>query len=441
MSQPLYTFELFCIDPDDIRSEQALAKALVFSSNLWNNNEPKETQQRGRWHVTEEKSKITIRIKSVDTSKVLTDYIETAYIIQVECPDFDDTESFRHRLLHHLRNTLNFKYIRILVDDISTTIANHLYPEINKVESMLRRYLTKFFIQRVGMDWWEATATKTMIEKVKIRKGNKFVDFDDFVESDVNLADFDDLGELIYKQSSGFNNPDKVIQKLLDIGTLEDLQNLKSELQGNYTKYFKAFFQDKFFEPKWKELYRIRNKVAHHGTFFRSELDKGLNLSQDLMEIIETAENSIDEIVFSIEEKEAIRNATIEAINTSSTEEKNEPNKETEQSSNKLPGLKIVGKISLPGLGTRFSTRERVITEEQLVEELREAEANKYTTYIGLKWFVTTFLYNKGYSVSLSYSLVNILIDKNKIELYEITSNDGYPIRAIRVIEDEEDVD
>jgi len=47
--------------------------------------------------------------------------------------------------------------------------------------------------------------------------------------------------------------------------------------------------------------------------------------------------------------------------------------------------------------------------------------------------FVTSFLKNKGYVVATSYSVINILIAKGDVELYEIKSPDGYVIKALRI--------
>ena len=38
----------------------------------------------------------------------------------------------------------------------------------------------------------------------------------------------------------------------MNSNTQEELNILKQELQGNYTKYFKEAFQDNNFEKKWK---------------------------------------------------------------------------------------------------------------------------------------------------------------------------------------------
>lgn len=429
-----FVFEILCVEPleNDIQNENALLKALSFSNRLWNGNEPKEISGKALCGLTESRLQLNLFLKSLDTSKMLTAYSEAAFIIHIEGKDFDSLESFRVRLLRHLKTTLGFTHIRILTDDISTYIANRLYPRINRVEGLLRRYLTKFFIQRVGVNWWEATATRMMIEKVKLR-GDRKDDFSELVAEDVTLVDFDDLGELIYKQTSGFNQPEKIINKLISLQSMDELRHFQNELQGNYTKYFKEFFQDKHFEPRWRELLKIRNKVAHQGTFFMYDFERGLNLTETLIEIITQAESKIDEIVFSIEEKEAIRMATIEAAtdNDETTINTLEEDKPSNYFRAGLSGLKIMGKIHIP-------EKERYITENEVFDELEDVLSSKYHNYVGLKWFVTIYLKNKNYVVTASYSLINILIDKQMIELYDVNTLEGFTIKALRFSEEYE---
>lgn len=438
MEPEKYCFEIFCIDPEDIHSERGFLRALAFSSTLWNGREPADRKINGVSALVEEESNITIRMYPVDTSKILTGFVETAFLLKVESIHFNPMEAIRERLLRHLRENLRFRHVRILQDDISSEIANKLYPQINEVETLLRRYLIKFFIQRVGLDWWEVTATPKMIEKVKNRLRNRANQFSYYIDADIEFADFDDLGLLIYKQSTGFNQPEKVVEKLMEIESVEDLEMLKSELRGNYTKYFKEFFRDKNFEGLWKEMSRIRNKVAHQATFFQSELERGLYLSEQLQRIIRDAESRIDEIVLSVEEKEAIRQASIDAIMDTDEEDGGDDSPDPKADNRvKLEGPKVIGKIKLPThQAPRSPMGYRVITEEEIVRELRDAQGLSYTEYVGLKWFVTTYLANKNYSIGTTYSLINILIEKERVILYDMPSVEGYTIKAIRLPEE-----
>ena len=455
-----FTFELLCIDPKDISNQEAFIHAISYSKEVWNGRSPIITQDKNGVPFIRGESEMTVTVLPVDTSKILTDLVEAAFVLRVESRYFENLEGFRQRLLRHLRDSLKFAHIRILKDDISSEIANQLYPKINAVENLLRRYLIKFFFQRVGIDWWEVTATPKMIDKVKSRQRNRSNQFSHFINSDIEFADFDDLGLLIYKQSTGFNDPEKVLEMLETIDSMEDLNELKGNLQGNYTKYFKKFFRDKDFEKLWKEMSRIRNKVAHQATFFQTELKRGKELSATLTRIITDAENHIDEIVLSLKEKKAIHQAAAEVVQ----EEKREAEEHAKQEGTditgnrapvelsptaeelqlaesdnrvKLTGPKVLGKIKLEHKVKTYRNTDSpgyiVITEEEMITELETALDLNYTDYVGLKWFVTQFLANKGYAIGTTYSLINILIEQGTIDLYDKESPDGHKIKAVRL--------
>ena len=74
-----------------------------------------------------------------------------------------------------------------------------------------------------------------------------------------------------------------------------------------------------------------------------------------------------------------------------------------------------------------------MISEEEIINELHEAHNLNYTDYVGLKWFVTQYLANKGYAIGTTYSLVNILIEQERILLYDVESAEGYPVKAVKL--------
>ena len=447
--QNRYTFELLCLDVPGINSEQGLARALSFGP-MWEDADPAIRTHKGIVRVDEPATGVLVNIYSIDTSLMLTDYQESAFVISAESRDFAALEKFRLPLLEHLRATLEFRHVRILADTVSTEVANQLYPAINRVESRLRRYLTKFFIQRVGLNWWRLTATRVMTDKVKTRREQLTDKMSKLVELDVNLVDFDDLGELIYKQTTGFNNTEAIVERLLDVKSYQGLLELQGELQGNYTKYFKRFFQDKHFKHKWQELYRIRNKVAHHGTFYAKELERGQQLCEDLLQIITEAESQIDKLVFSVEDKQAIREAVNDQIEQEQSDaaeaaagaddaDGGEPvvvaaaGTQTKAGPTvyraRVAGPKVVGRIELP----RDRSREQAIDEATMCELLELESSKTYNDYVGLKWFVTSHLADKGFAINSSYSLANVLIDQGKIEMYDVTNSHGYQVKAIRL--------
>ncbi len=428
-----YIFEILVIDKNgqaSITTGESLIYGLLFSESLWKKKDVIESGESKKIYDTDQK--IEVKFQTVDTSSTLNDLIESAFIIRIKGEDFKEIEKFRLNFLIHLKKKLNFTNIRILRDDISTKISNDIYPLINRVENLLRRYLVKFFTQKIGVEWWDVTAPKSISDKINLRKNNER-NFTNLVDTDVTLIDFDDLGELIYKQTSGFNKQENIIARVMNSETIDDLQILKQELQGNYTKYFKEAFQDNSFEKKWKTLFEIRNKVAHNNLFIQSDFDTASQLVDDITKIINDAESKIDEFKFSIEEQEALRQATIEAVKEAESQSENK-----EKALEKL-GVKVVGKIDLPedNYDEFDDSPFRIITEEVLLKELEIAEntlEKNNLKYVGLKAFVTKILGYKGYAYGPTYSLVNILQAKGKIDIYDAEDESSYfQTKGIRI--------
>ena len=424
MNKKDYTFELLIIDPNgnsEIQSTKSLLYGLLSTEKLWET--PEEIDDKGKKYIKDKN--LSLRIKPVDTSSVLYNLYESAFIIKTTSNDFEKLEKFRYPLVLHLKSRLRFDHIRILTDDVSTEISNKIYPLINELENILRRYLAKFFTQKVGLDWWKQAVPDKVIEKTKLRQDNETV-FSKIVETDMTLIDFNDLGEIIYKHKLGFNKPENLVDKILSINSEDELQKLKQDLDGNYNRFFKQHFKDFNFDKKWKLLFQLRNKVAHNNLFIQTDLDSAIELYTEIKDIVIKAENKIDDFRFSVEEQEAM-------IKTSNALIESEQSKESNISG---IGLKVIGKIDLP---TTLDNNFEIISEDDLLKELIRAEdslKSKGLTFIGLKSFVTNVLGSKGYSFGPTYAQVNVLKDKGKIEIYDIEDAEfsSWPVKAIRVL-------
>ncbi len=429
-----FNFEILAIDKygnAEISTESSMVHGLLFMESLWETPEDQSNESKHQYRIHDSASGIDVIIQSVDTSNTLNDLIESAFLINVWSSNFEQLEKFRFKLIKHLKAKLSFSNIKVLKDDVSAKIAVDIYPLVNEVENALRRYITKFFTLKIGVNWWTTNFPKQLIDKIKVRKENDNI-FSGFVDLDVSLIDFNDLGEVIYKHVAGFNKQENILNKIMLANSPEDFMKLKGDLQTNYNKFFKTAFQDNYFEKKWRELFSIRNKVAHNIYFSIDELNKAKVLHDELMYIISNAESGIDEFRFSITEQEAIREATIEAFEDSDF-------KLGKLNSESKVGLKVLGKINLnQTMEDEENENGKIITEEQLLRELDKSETitanNDNFQYLGLRNFVTRILANKGYAMGPTYALVNILKDKGVIEIYEIIDeNVDWPVKAIRI--------
>lgn len=418
-----YCFEILVIDPSgksEILSPKSLVYGLLSTEKIWENAKSKEDTGKG---LSIEDTDLSIKIKPLDTSTTLYDLIEAGFLIKVKSKNFQKIERFRQPFLIHLRKRLAFEHIRILTDDISTEISNKAYPLINELENLLRRYIAKFFTQKIGLDWWTKAVPDKVIEKTKLRTDNETV-FSNIVQTDLTLIDFDDLGEIIYKHKLGFNRPDNLAESLLKVNTIEELEKLKADLDSNYTRFFKQNFKAVDFDKKWRQLFRVRNKVAHNNLFVQEDLEQAEALHKELKDIILNAEDKIDDFKFSLEEQVAIREIIAETKKENTSES---------------VGLKIRGKIDLSSISEKRENDDSsdLITEEEFFRELAKAENsikfNPTLKYVGLKSFIKNILTPKGYAYGPSFALANILKEQGKIEIYDVEDNNSYwPVKAIR---------
>ncbi len=425
-----FEYELLVIDEtgkSEITTEKQLLQALSYSGKLWEDSNIQHDQ------IVDDKSKINLKVKSADLTGSLTEIeYSSVFFIIVKGSSFDALEKFRKNLLIHLRK-LGFQHTRILKDDISTSLALELYPLLNKVENCLRSFLVKFFIQKIGLNWWELTAPKTVQEKVKLRRSGNEPQFSEYIDCDVTFCDFDDLGELIYKQTTGFNSPDKIVDKIMNTSSIQELDKLKSELQGNYTKYFKESFQDKQFDKKWKELFAVRNRVAHNNLMTANDKKIAHENTEYIIKVIKDAEKLINNFAFTMEDKQAFFDASASIITDLGQNTNKLDDNETDIANINVlnkPRPKIIGKIDLKE-PDEYNSFFKVPDEGIITEEI--SYFNKFGDDVSLKGVVES-LVRKSYDRRLVYSLTNLMIDKGMLELYFYKNEKGFDTRGVKLI-------
>ncbi|MGM3306504.1 Swt1 family HEPN domain-containing protein [Anabaena sp. WFMT] len=423
-------FELLCINQDQQKKvkytkPKYLLWDLLITENLWK-SEPVICEDS--LELSDNAQNIKLSIQPFDMSKMVTgDRSSSAYYIIVE-GDFDHLEPFRIKLIDELKNS-GFNYRQILIDDVSNQIAINIYPLINKIETLLRKYIVKFFITKIGTDWWPIVVSKDNIEKAKTKRTNETVfTSTSKIIANVTLLQFDQLGKIIYSQSSIFTKIEDVISK---IKSAVDLESLKQEVvEGNYAKYFKDTFEQNDFQKKWEKLTFIRNKVAHNNYFVKEDSHLAKELCDELMTIINNAESTIDALTLSIADKEAL----IKARNEIEQEEQEEEQSEQQEVRISEDVEEGDEKLIIPQNIVKKKTYS-ALSEDQLINEIKEcSKLPKYSEFIGLKSFIN-YLEQKGYSFKSSQALINLLADKGKIEFYPVpnpfSENNTTAIRLI----------
>ncbi len=368
-----------------IKDKKSLCYNLLSNTKLWN-----EAYITGDAIIDKIKRiKIIVRKMKIQEDSQETE-LKQAYILTVE-GDFNPLEGFRVPLLKYLK-MLNFDFLYVLEDDISRIIAKGLYPNIYKVESFLRKYIIKFFAIKLGPEWWKLTAGSNMKKKISLRKNNETV-FSKYIDNEVYLIDFGELGKLIYSQSSGNLSREDMVDRIIETEeTPEAILRLKNEIQTNYNKFFKTTFKEGNFQSKWEELEKIRHKVAHNNLFTLDDQEQGTELIKNLISIIEIANNDIDEVSFSDSDKQYVMNSFLNF---------------------------------------------KKITEEILIDELKHSmgwATKSADGFVGLTNFVN-ILGKKGYEFQWTRDLIKKLEDEKRLEIYTYNSDKAeHGVAAIRLI-------
>lgn len=311
---------------------------------------------------------------------------------------YESIEPKREPLAGFLKG-LDFDLLYVLRDQASEHIACELYPPLYRIENLLRGYLIRFMATQVGPEWWELTASVEMADKAKRRKKNERV-FGKHVENSAYLIDFDELGELVYEQSSGFRTKDDILDRIYKLAeTTAAIKALKEDLRSNYQKFFKESFADKGFKDRWTQFEALRNKIAHNNLFTSQDLVLGKRLATEITAILEAADTGATTLVISSEERKAIQEQVIARTD------------------------------SLPA-----------ISEDTFLSELAAQErsySDKPHGFVGISRFLNYHLTKLGYASSGSQRILEEVKDAGKIEVYHVPNPNEpeYPTAALRCLD------
>lgn len=385
-----YSFEILCVDAQNatvLQEAQNIAHVLLANATLWKAAKFLDSPT----NIGIEDEGLSASVEKLDIDLDQDSLLRRSFLIRC-LGEYEKLERIRLPLCQYLKSQ-GFEFIYIIQDEISEYIAQQIYPNINRTENRLRKYIIKFFITKLGPNWWETTADAEMKKKASQRKNNETV-FGPTTENKIYLIDFGELGKIVYQQSSGYISREDIIRKVLEMEDKpEAVAKIKEELQSNYTKFFKETFKDQNFQQQWEALEKLRHKVAHNNLFTNEDLLTAQNLSESLLNIIDEANSKIDEIVFSSDDLETIKSNIIEV-----------------------------------------SDPYKVITEDELLNhlKLREEYYSRTNGFVGRENFVRNYLGLKGYDFKASYTTLNNLSKEGKISIYHVDGPNGFPVAALK---------
>lgn len=228
--------------------------------------------------------------------------------------------------------------INTVWNDVSSYYGKKLYPDILKVENMLRKIIYLFMLKTVGSKWIDVGTPEKFQISINnvIEKNNK-------TKNDINAewltyADFITLGyfftapysmktdlKVLFKELKQYesidtlNNgekqkDDEVKRENKEKGkvlTADAIRKMSDEYEpkSNWDRYFSDKLGDKGpnkFSKDWGSLYDIRNKVAHGKPINEADFKKANGLIKLFTTTFDECIEIIDTLEITVEEAEAV---------------------------------------------------------------------------------------------------------------------------------------
>lgn len=391
-----YTFDLLCFDTKgDAPFSNSATKLINFISSNYKIFGEKELV------VKESMLATTDNFLSINIKPIADELNTTSFFIHVIFKLSGDdlnkpsdqlkfVSNFRKDLVFFLVESGKITKIYITKDDFSKRALNFIYPKFYTIENLLRSYIIKHLSRKEGVNYWFNNSISSEVkEKIRSRKETTFSELCDggFIDTKISLIDFEDLGSIVYENSSGNLKYDDLIKKIQDSS---DLTNLKNETKRNIDKHFEGF-KDKNFQEEWQKLKEYRNKIAHNRFTDLEETLSVLECTRKMTIFLNEKDNSlieIDQIYFSDIEK---------------IDYQNDNNYHPYQ------------KISRPELIKELSDYDKWCKKNGM-------------GFLGLKNFLHNWIGSKDYDIKSAWDLLDILATEGclKIEYWKDTTK-KYP--------------
>lgn len=157
-----YSFEVLCVDPQNktvLQEPQNVIHALIANSILWQSAILSGTAP----NLEIQDGDLLTIVKKLEVASSSETLLKRGF--SVKCSgSYERLENIRLPMCQYLK-AQGFDFVYILLDEVSEYIAQQIYPSINKVENRLRKYIIKFFITKLGPNWWDVTADAEMKKK------------------------------------------------------------------------------------------------------------------------------------------------------------------------------------------------------------------------------------------------------------------------------------
>ena len=220
---------------------------------------------------------------------------------EMECEPVKLLKTIRQVICSIKDDNSNDVTVLELQNDYARNRSEKLYSLIYAVENTMRKLLTRFMLENLGMKWYEATPANVMDsvkEKRKYQWGKDCLYHVDFIQ----LAYF-----LLTPYSKEKDIPWKIIKKALNSEISKEERECveRSIPANNWDRYFKKLvnWDSGKFGSKWEKLYEYRNTIAHNRILQMNEYEVGKSLCDEIQKLLDEAIDKLNRVKISKEEK------------------------------------------------------------------------------------------------------------------------------------------
>ena len=201
-----------------------------------------------------------------------------------------------------------------LRNDFAKSRSEKLYSNIYTLENSIRKLISKFMLETLGMKWYEATPqdVRKTVKDSEYKWNNDCLYHLDFIQLSYFLT-------IPYADKNG--NVIDELKKYIDKDITEDE---KKELKlfipkNNWDRYFNALVDcdSGKFKSNWEKLYEYRCDIAHNRIIPQNEYDECLKKCEEMQKIINDAIRKLDTVEMTEEEKKNTAERTIDEVGLS----------------------------------------------------------------------------------------------------------------------------
>ncbi|MDW6093081.1 HEPN domain-containing protein [Vibrio rhizosphaerae] len=178
-------------------------------------------------------------------------------------------------LLREIRTTISNQQgtLTPVFDGISAYYAEKAYPIVHNIENLMRKLYTKFTLIQLGPKWIDSIHTDVGGKQKLPKNGhNPLYDFD-----------FITINDLLFKDYPSKQIDSMVLNKIKQ-GELKPKDIEKYIPTSNWERYFNDLVEceSEYLEKRWRNLYELRNKIAHNKLFTKSDLDNVKKIAEEV---------------------------------------------------------------------------------------------------------------------------------------------------------------